>query len=77
MSKLRSATAPDTQQYHQYRKGAKALMVLIPLLGGTYVLTLLLPTQGDVAAILQLCRDVLLSMQVSLVIQFERVTTFL
>lgn len=50
ITKLRSATTPETQQS---RKAAKALLVLIPLLGITYVLTLIVsggPTYEHVRA---------------------------
>ncbi|XP_065200741.1 diuretic hormone receptor-like isoform X2 [Planococcus citri] len=58
--KLRSTNSAETQQY---RKAMKALVVLIPLLGITYMLTIALPTQGVVATFLQFIRDVLLSTQ--------------
>lgn len=63
MSKLRSSAA-NTAETQQYRKATKALLVLIPLLGITYVLTITLPTQGVVATVLQYLRDILLSTQV-------------
>lgn len=41
ITKLKSANTLETQQY---RKMAKALFVLIPLLGGTYIITLVEPS---------------------------------
>ncbi|XP_071446236.1 diuretic hormone receptor-like [Hetaerina americana] len=43
ITKLRSATNAETQQY---RKATKALLVLIPLLGITYVVVIAGPTHG-------------------------------
>lgn len=60
ITKLRSANTAETQQY---RKAAKALLVLIPLLGVTYMLTIALPDQGFLADTLLYIRDVLLSTQ--------------
>lgn len=61
ITKLWSATNAETQQY---RKASKALLVLIPLLGVTYVLVLMGPTEGQVANAFYYIRAVLLSSQV-------------
>lgn len=61
ITKLWSATNVETQQY---RKASKALLVLIPLLGVTYVLVLTGPTEGQVANAFSYARAVLLSSQV-------------
>ncbi|OAD55647.1 Diuretic hormone receptor [Eufriesea mexicana] len=61
ITKLWSATNAETQQY---RKASKALLVLIPLLGVTYVLVLTGPTEGQVANAFSYTRAVLLSSQV-------------
>ncbi|XP_012275321.1 diuretic hormone receptor isoform X2 [Orussus abietinus] len=60
ITKLRSANNVETQQY---RKASKALLVLIPLLGVTYVLVLAGPTEGQVANVFSYARAVLLSSQ--------------
>lgn len=60
ITKLRSANNVETQQY---RKATKALLVLIPLLGVTYILTLAGPEQGNLAHIFVSLRAVLLSSQ--------------
>ncbi|KZC09659.1 Diuretic hormone receptor [Dufourea novaeangliae] len=60
ITKLWSATNAETQQY---RKASKALLVLIPLLGVTYVLVLMGPTEGQVANAFSYTRAVLLSSQ--------------
>ncbi|CAK9809709.1 Diuretic hormone receptor [Anthophora plagiata] len=60
ITKLWSATNAETQQY---RKASKALLVLIPLLGVTYVLVLTGPTEGQVANAFSYTRAVLLSSQ--------------
>ncbi|XP_076232518.1 diuretic hormone 44 receptor 1 isoform X3 [Calliopsis andreniformis] len=60
ITKLWSATNAETQQY---RKASKALLVLIPLLGVTYVLVLTGPTEGQVANAFSYLRAVLLSSQ--------------
>lgn len=63
ITKLRSATSVETQQS---RKATKALLVLIPLLGMTYVLTLAAPPDGATgAAVYAAVRACLLSTQVS------------
>lgn len=63
ITKLRSANSVETQQY---RKGSKALLVLIPLLGLTYVLVIAGPTEGLIAIYFSHIRAVLLSTQVLL-----------
>jgi len=61
ITKLRSATSPETQQS---RKASKALLVLIPLLGTTYVLTIAGPPEGSTgSAMFGHIRAVLLSLQ--------------
>ena len=64
ITKLRSATNVETQQY---RKAAKALLVLIPLLGVTYILVIVGPTHGISRRIYDNLRAVLLSTQVCVV----------
>lgn len=62
ITKLRSANSAETQQY---RKASKALLVLIPLLGVTYILTMVGPTEsGTYANYYSYGRAILLSMQV-------------
>lgn len=64
ITKLRSANTLETQQYH---KAAKALLVLMPLLGITYVITLYGPTLNKTSTnVFECTRAVLLSTQVSL-----------
>ncbi|XP_033220418.1 diuretic hormone receptor-like isoform X2 [Belonocnema kinseyi] len=60
ITKLRSANNVETQQY---RKASKALLVLIPLLGVTYVLVLAGPEEGQVANVFTHSRAFLLSSQ--------------
>ncbi|XP_032691001.1 diuretic hormone receptor-like isoform X2 [Odontomachus brunneus] len=60
ITKLWSANNVETQQY---RKASKALLVLIPLLGVTYVLVIAGPTEGQVANAFSYARAVLLSSQ--------------
>ncbi|XP_025422368.1 diuretic hormone receptor-like isoform X3 [Sipha flava] len=61
ITKLRSANSAETQQY---RKASKALLVLIPLLGVTYILTMVGPTEsGTYANYYSYGRATLLSMQ--------------
>lgn len=61
ITKLRSANTLETQQY---RKAAKALLVLMPLLGVTYVLTIAGPTADEATKnIFDYVRAVLLSTQ--------------
>lgn len=71
ITKLRSANTLETQQY---RKAAKALLVLKPLLGVTYVLTIAGPTAGSTGNIFDYTRAVLLSLQVNiqLLINFNK-----
>jgi corticotropin releasing hormone receptor 1 len=61
ITKLRSANSVETQQY---RKATKALVVLIPLLGVTYILMIAGPTEGLSAAIYAYIRAIMLSTQV-------------
>lgn len=62
ITKLRSANSAETQQY---RKASKALLVLIPLLGVTYILTMVGPTDsGTYANYYSYGRATLLSTQV-------------
>lgn len=62
VTKLRSANTLETQQYH---KAAKALLVLMPLLGVTYIITIWAPTpDADSKNIFERARAVLLSLQV-------------
>ncbi|KAL0280431.1 UNVERIFIED_CONTAM: hypothetical protein PYX00_001721 [Menopon gallinae] len=67
ITKLRSANNAETQQY---RKAAKALMVLIPLLGITYILTIVSSTEGAVAQFFYNLRAFMLSSQGFLVALF-------
>ncbi|KAF5284731.1 hypothetical protein FQR65_LT13433 [Abscondita terminalis] len=61
ITKLRSANSAETQQY---RKAAKALLVLIPLLGITYILVIVGPVEdGTFKRIYDILRAVLLSTQ--------------
>ncbi|KAG8222629.1 hypothetical protein J437_LFUL018070 [Ladona fulva] len=62
ITKLRSATNAETQQY---RKATKALLVLIPLLGITYVLVIAGPTHGLSARVYACICAILLSTQFS------------
>lgn len=63
ITKLRSTNSVETQQYF---KAAKALLVLMPLLGITYVITVYAPTP-DIQSknVFEYTRAVLLSTQVS------------
>lgn len=61
ITKLWSANNVETQQY---RKASKALLVLIPLLGVTYILVIAGPTEGQVANAFSYTRAILLSTQV-------------
>ncbi|KAK2580795.1 hypothetical protein KPH14_011529 [Odynerus spinipes] len=67
ITKLWSANNAETQQY---RKASKALLVLIPLLGVTYVLFIAGPTEGQAANAFSYTRTVLLSSQGLLVTLF-------
>ncbi|GLV34177.1 Diuretic hormone 44 receptor 1 [Carabus blaptoides fortunei] len=60
ITKLRSAQTVETQQY---RKAAKALLVLIPLLGITYVLLMDGPHEGVSGSIYGSVRAILISTQ--------------
>ena len=63
ITKLRSANNVETQQY---RKASKALLVLIPLLGVTYILVMAGPSEGSAAKYYEHVRAMLLSTQVGL-----------
>ncbi|XP_055529573.1 diuretic hormone receptor-like isoform X1 [Wyeomyia smithii] len=60
ITKLRSA---NTAESRQYRKASKALLVLIPLLGITYLVVLAAPAEGVVSDIFAIARALLLSTQ--------------
>lgn len=62
ITKLRSANTAETRQY---RKASKALLVLIPLLGITYLVLLTGPQDGVMRYIFDVFRPLLLSTQVS------------
>lgn len=62
ITKLRSANTVETRQY---RKASKALLVLIPLLGITYLVLLYGPNEGVGNYIFVVARAFLLSTQVS------------
>lgn len=62
ITKLRSANTLETRQYH---KASKALLVLIPLFGITYLLVLVGPEQGLSANVFDNTRAFLISTQVS------------
>lgn len=62
ITKLRSANTVETRQY---RKAAKALLVLIPLFGITYLVVLAGPNEGGVIShMFAIVRALLLSTQV-------------
>lgn len=61
ITKLRSANTVETRQY---RKASKALLVLIPLLGITYLVLLYGPNEGVGNYIFVVARAFLLSTQV-------------
>lgn len=61
ITKLRSANTLETRQY---RKATKALLVLIPLLGITYLVVMAGPTTGVGSYIFAVARAILLSTQV-------------
>lgn len=67
ITKLRSANNVETKQY---RKAAKALLVLIPLLGITYLVILMGPTEGVGNYIFSVVRALLISTQVCFQIIF-------
>lgn len=60
ITKLRSANTVETRQY---RKASKALLVLIPLLGITYLVVITGPEFGVVNYIFAVTRAVLISSQ--------------
>ncbi|KAG4067592.1 hypothetical protein HA402_005364 [Bradysia odoriphaga] len=60
ITKLRSA---NTQETRQYRKATKALLVLIPLLGITYLVVMAGPNEGVGSYIFAVARALLLSTQ--------------
>lgn len=60
ITKLRSANTVETRQY---RKASKALLVLIPLLGITYLVVIAGPNEGFESHIFAILRAVLLSIQ--------------
>ncbi|XP_055935778.1 diuretic hormone receptor-like [Argiope bruennichi] len=62
ITKLRIATSAESKQY---RKAAKALLVLIPLLGTTYMLVIVTPSHRTARVIFSYLQAVLLSTQVS------------
>lgn len=62
ITKLRSANTVETRQY---RKASKALLVLIPLLGITYLVVIAGPNEGVGSYIFIVARAILLSTQVS------------
>jgi corticotropin releasing hormone receptor 1 len=65
ITKLRATNNAETQQY---RKATKALLVLIPLLGITYILVITGPAEGVSATIYDYVTAVLLSTQVMFLI---------
>ncbi|KAE8737109.1 CRF-like Diuretic Hormone Receptor 2, partial [Frankliniella occidentalis] len=62
---MRPGRGPDhlAAEQQQSAKAAKALLVLIPLLGITYILVLYGPTTGNAAQAFDLARSLLLSTQ--------------
>jgi corticotropin releasing hormone receptor 1 len=62
ITKLRSANTIETRQY---RKATKALLVLIPLLGITYLVVIAGPDGGLESHIFSILRAFLISIQVS------------
>ncbi|XP_058464591.1 diuretic hormone receptor-like isoform X2 [Malaya genurostris] len=60
ITKLRSANTVETRQY---RKASKALLVLIPLLGITYLIVIYGPDEGVSSQIFAVSRAILLSTQ--------------
>lgn len=61
ITKLRSANTAETRQY---RKASKALLVLIPLFGLTYLIVLYGPNEGLGKKVFDIARAFLLSTQV-------------
>ena len=75
ITKLRSANTVETRQY---RKAAKALLVLIPLFGITYLVVLAGPNEGGVMShMFAVVRALLLSTQVSFEFHFRFFSFFL
>lgn len=62
ITKLRSANTAETRQY---RKASKALLILIPLFGLTYLIVLYGPNEGFGRKIFDIARAFLLSTQVT------------
>lgn len=60
ITKLRASTSIESRQY---RKAAKALLVLIPLLGLTYVLLLVIPASGNAKVVFTYLQATLYSTQ--------------
>ncbi|GBL86600.1 Diuretic hormone receptor [Araneus ventricosus] len=60
ITKLRIATSAESKQY---RKAAKALLVLIPLLGTTYMLVIVTPSHRTARVVFSYLQAVLLSTQ--------------
>lgn len=58
----------------QYRKASKALLVLIPLFGGTYLLVMTGPDEGVSSRIFVIARAFLLSTQVSVLFVYVFIT---
>ena len=69
ITKLRSTNTVETRQY---RKASKALLVLIPLLGLTYLVVMAGPNEGVGSHIFVIARAFLLSTQVSLTLVLSR-----
>jgi hypothetical protein len=67
ITKLRASTSAESRQY---RKAAKALLVLIPLLGLTYVLLLVIPAGGHAKVVFTYLQAALYSTQGLLVAVF-------
>ncbi|XP_022258301.1 diuretic hormone receptor-like [Limulus polyphemus] len=60
---IRKLRVASTVEHQQYRKAAKALLVLIPLLGITYVLVIVIPTQETAQVVFTYLQATLLSTQ--------------
>ncbi|KAF8793231.1 Diuretic hormone receptor like protein [Argiope bruennichi] len=60
ITKLRAATSVESKQY---RKAAKALLVLIPLLGVTYVVVIVTPAHRTARVVFSYAQAILLSTQ--------------
>lgn len=65
ITKLRSANTAETRQYW---KASKALLVLIPLFGLTYLIVIYGPQQGMERKIFDIARAFLLSTQVKFIL---------